>query len=195
MSTQPGLSPFSAVSHSFHPASSQSPVDPQAITHQSMSQVTTSLPLQSPSVAFSNLTLRTPHRAIPASLPPTPKLGPGSSPQIPATALASPFLPQEQSPLPSNVRMNYTKMLRRGSAAARRTGMGPPPAPMELTSEATLRQEDFWTEVNTFLNDVGNGRSSSHLVPPHLRPQYMAANRDSFACVSCPLFSRDTANA
>lgn len=52
--------------------------------------------------------------------------------------------------------------------------MPPPPVPMDLSSEPTLRQEDFWTDVNSFLNDVGNGKLS---ISPSLKPCHMGPAR------------------
>lgn len=124
----------------------------------------------SPSVAFSNLSLRTPHRTIPASLPPTPKLT-GASPKIstPLHAFATPELPS--APLPassstnpksfSSLRSNYKKM-RRESNANRRTEMLPPteipfqsPMQSQLQPQAVVMED--WVDFTTFMQEVGNG--------------------------------------
>lgn len=55
------------------------------------------------------------------------------------------------------LKSSSAKMLRIPTRAIRPTKMPPPPLPMDLSSEPTLRQEDFWTDVNSFLNDADNG--------------------------------------
>lgn len=165
-----------------HPSATSTPiVSPldialatSATSHLSMNQT----PFQpyspvvaaSPSVAFSNLSLRTPHRTIPASLPPTPKLT-GASPKIstPLHAFATPELPS--APLPassstnpkalSSLRSNYKKM-RRESNANRRTEMLPPSeipfqSPMQSQMQPQAVVMEDWVDFTTFMQEVGNG--------------------------------------
>ncbi|KAG8986897.1 hypothetical protein FRB90_003721, partial [Tulasnella sp. 427] len=123
----------------------------------------------SPSVAFSNLSLRTPHRTIPAALPPTPKLT-GASPKIstPSHAFATPDLPSAPLPGPSStnpknlssLRSNYKKM-RRESNANRKTEMLPPseiPAPSPGQTMVPMMMEE-WVDFGfgLFSDEVGNG--------------------------------------
>ncbi|KAG8945962.1 hypothetical protein FRC00_009868, partial [Tulasnella sp. 408] len=124
----------------------------------------------SPSVAFSNLSLRTPHRTIPASLPPTPKLT-GASPKIstPLHAFATPELPS--APLPasssanpksfSSLRSNYKKMRRESNANNRRTEMLPPSeipvqSPMQPHMQPQAVVMEDWVDFTTFMQEVGN---------------------------------------
>lgn len=125
----------------------------------------------SPSVAFSNLSLRTPHRTIPAALPPTPKLT-GASPQIstPSHAFVTPELPSAPLPTssstnpkaPGSLRSNYKKMRRESNANNRRTEMLPPSdipvqSPLQpLMSQQAVVMED-WVDFTTFMQEVGNG--------------------------------------
>lgn len=121
----------------------------------------------SPSVAFSNLSLRTPHRTIPASLPPTPKLT-GASPQIstPSHAFATPELPSASLPPSSatnpksfsSLRSNYKKMRRESNANNRRTEMLPPseiPVQSPMQAQAVVMED--WVDFTTFMQEVGNG--------------------------------------
>ncbi|KAG8890713.1 hypothetical protein FRB98_006217 [Tulasnella sp. 332] len=110
----------------------------------------------SPSMGLASLTILTPQRPLPDSLPPTPQVTSHPSPRV------NPFAIQEEShstsslsgnPLPS-LRSSYTKMLRRqsnGSAAvSRKTNMPPPLSP--IVTKPLQNAPDVWEGMNEFIN-------------------------------------------
>lgn len=140
----------------------------------------------SPSMGLASLTILTPQRPLPESLPPTPQISSQPSPR------GNPFAIQEESsnghstsvlsvnPLPS-LRSSYQKMLRRqsnGSAASRKTNMPPPLSP--IVTKPPQNAPEVWEGMNEFFNSCEQGACfSSSLL-------YMSRKRDS--CDVLPSF-------
>ncbi|KAG8897730.1 hypothetical protein FRB99_007964 [Tulasnella sp. 403] len=161
------VDPTGSVSRSF--ASPTSPFDLTAPLHAPMNPA--QVPLQSivtsPSVAFSSLCIRTPHRAIPTALPPTPRLG--ASPRVStfstlATQDTSVIAPLISTPSASTkplitLSTDQPQMLARTVAPQRRTNMGPPSLPHPLvtsTDSSDQQNEVLFQSVNNYMDIMGS---------------------------------------
>lgn len=179
-------------------------IDPQASPHSAQSPFHTSTPLTSPfnqdhgsvpyspqlqqfgnlpqsfispSIPLASLSILTPQRPLPASLPPTPQIAssqPSPKDDAPPTR-PNPFATSNNNSSSSlngsSLRTSYTKMLRRQSASGRKTNM-PPPLPPLMTKgssssssssrhhhQASQPQGDLWNGLNEFISHYEPGGS------------------------------------
>ncbi|KAG9037184.1 hypothetical protein FRB95_006437 [Tulasnella sp. JGI-2019a] len=126
----------------------------------------------SPSIGLASLTILTPQRPLPESLPPTPQIASQPSPRVNPFSISeegnNPVVSLSGNPLPS-LRSGYAKMLKRQSGGTtRKTNMPPPLSPIVTKPQ---NAPEVWDSVNGLFNNCENeegpAAQNDSLYPPY----------------------------